>query len=94
MLQQLARSASHPADSMMTTIAERIRAEFREMPGLTLTVAQARRLWSLDPSTCNQVLAQLVEAGFLSQRADGAFCRATDLAAKPLRMARAGIARA
>ena len=72
-------------------IAERVRGEFREMPGLTLTLAQAGRLWSLDASTCSEVLSQLVEGGFLSRRADGAFCRASDLAARPLRMAKAGI---
>jgi hypothetical protein len=61
------------------------------MPGLTLTVAQARRLWSLDPSTCSEVLSELVDAGFLCQKADGAYGRASDLAARPLRMAKAGI---
>jgi hypothetical protein len=60
-------------------IAERVRGEFREMPGLTLTLAQARKLWSLDGSTCSEVLSHLVTAGFLSQRADGAFCRATNM---------------
>ena len=64
-------------------IAERVRGEFREMPGLSLTLTQAGRLWSLDLGTCSEVLSQLVECGFLSQRADGAFCRASDLAARP-----------
>jgi len=72
-------------------ITERVRGEFREMPGLTLTVAQARRLWDLDPSTCSEVLRELVDAGFLCRRADGAYGRASDLAARPLRMAKAGI---
>jgi len=72
-------------------ITERVRGEFREMPGLSLTLAQAGRLWSLDLGTCSEVLSQLVECGFLSQRADGAFCRASDLAARPLRMAKAAI---
>jgi len=62
-----------------TSIAERVRGEFREMPGLALTVAQAGRLWSLDTSTCSEVLTRLVETGFLSRRADGAFCRSSDL---------------
>jgi len=74
-----------------SSISERIRGEFREMPGLTLTVAQARRLWSLDPSTCSAVLSELVEAGFLCRRADGAYGRTNDLAARPLRMAKAGL---
>ena len=60
-------------------IAERVRGEFREMPGLALTVAQARRLWSLDAAMCTDVLTDLVSAGFLCQRADGTFCRASDL---------------
>jgi hypothetical protein len=64
-------------------IAERVRGEFREMPGLSLTLPQACRLWSLDAILCNDVLSHLVEGGFLSQRADGAFCRASDLAARP-----------
>ena len=58
-----------------TTLAERVRGEFREMPGLKLTLAQAGRLWSLDLGTCRQVLLELVETGFLSEASDGAFCR-------------------
>ena len=73
------------------SIAERIRGEFREMPGLTLTVAQARRLWSLDSSTCSEVLTELVETGFLCRRDDGAYGRASDLTTRSLRMAKAGI---
>ena len=87
---QLTASTS-PAVDPKAVIAERVRDEFREMPGLTLTLAQARRLWSLDASTCTEVLSNLVEAGFLARRADGAFCRPSDLAARPLRMAKATI---
>ena len=61
-------------------IVERVRGEFREMPGLALTLAQAGRLWSLDAATCTEVLSQLVGSGFLCRRADGAFCRASELA--------------
>jgi hypothetical protein len=71
-------------------IAERIRGEFREMPGLILTAAQACRLWSLDVSTCHAALATLVDAGFLCRKADGTYGRASDLAVRP-RMAKAGI---
>jgi hypothetical protein len=62
-----------------TSIADRVRGEFREMPGLTLTLSQAGRLWSLDPPTCNEVLSQLVQTGYLCRTSSGAFCRATDL---------------
>lgn len=44
----------------------RIRGEFREMPGLTLTLAQATRLFSVDAARCERVLATLVEGGVLS----------------------------
>jgi len=75
----------------MAPVVERIRGEFREMPGLTLTSAQARRLWSLDESTCNSALDQLVATGFLSRKGDGGYCRVSDLAAGPMRMAKARI---
>ena len=70
-------------------ITERVRGEFREMPGLTLTLAQAGRLWSLDADTCKDVLTQLVASGYLCRRADGAFCRASDLTGRSLRVAHA-----
>jgi hypothetical protein len=60
-------------------VADRVRGEFKEMPGLALTLAQAGRLWSLDAATCAEVLAQLVSTGFLCQRPDGAFCRSSEL---------------
>jgi hypothetical protein len=65
---------SQIADAQVT---ERVRGEFREMPGLTLTLAQAGRLWSLDAETCADVLSQLVSTGFLCRRPNGAFCRAS-----------------
>ena len=70
-------------------ITERVRGEFREMPGLTLTLAQAGRLWSLDAVTCGEVLSHLVDTGYLCRRADGAFCRASDLSGRPVRIAHA-----
>lgn len=70
-------------------ITERVRGEFREMPGLTLTLAQAVKLWSLDLTTCADVLTSLVTAGYLCRRADGAFCRATDMTGRTIRLAQA-----
>lgn len=52
------------------------RAEFDEMPGLVLTVPQAARLWSLDPTTCIDVLGRLRELGYLTTTRNGAFRRA------------------
>ena len=56
-------------------IVYRIREEFREMPGLRLTPAQATRLWGMEQDTCRAVIDQLVEASFLRWTATGAVTR-------------------
>jgi len=50
----------------------RITGEFHEMPGLTLTLPQAARLFSLEISRCEQVLEDLVDEGQLATM-DGSF---------------------
>jgi len=67
-------STSRPAPLMSDTI----RAEFLEMPCLTLTIHQAMRLWSLDERTCRSHLDALSREGFLRLTADGAYRRAAD----------------
>jgi hypothetical protein len=47
-------------------LCTRVRAEFREMPGLTLTLPQASRLFSIEPARCERVLGALVHAGDLA----------------------------
>jgi hypothetical protein len=76
MLQLASSQVPQPNVPLESSLAERIRGEFREMPGLKLTLAQAGRLWSLDADTCRRVLLELVETGFLSEAPDGAFSRA------------------
>jgi len=56
-------------------VLRRVQGEFLEMPGLRVTVAQARRLWGLDPASCDACLGALVEANFLFRTRDGAFMR-------------------
>jgi hypothetical protein len=58
--------------------AEAIRramGEYREMPGLQLTEAQAARLWSLDAALCSRVLAALVDERFLVRSRKALFSR-------------------
>lgn len=55
----------------------RIRGEFLEMPGLSLTPAQAQRLWALEREVCDGLLTALVTEGFLARRSDGVFLRRT-----------------
>jgi hypothetical protein len=54
----------------------RAQAEFLEMPGLTLTVPQASRLWSFDSKLCSEVLSTLVERRFLVRTRSHSFARA------------------
>lgn len=53
-----------------------VRAEYEEMPGLSVTLAQAQRLWSVDRQTCELVFMGLVERGFLRRTARDRFVRA------------------
>jgi len=50
-----------------------IRGEYRETPGLMLTVQQAQELWSLDATVCKLALDALVDSRFLRQMPDGRY---------------------
>ena len=53
-----------------------IRSEYREIPGLHLTLDQARRLWHLDDRTTHAIVHALVETNFLRQTDTGGYVRA------------------
>jgi hypothetical protein len=53
----------------------RAEGEYREMPGLSLTLAQAARLWGIDRSTCELVLANLIERRVLKRALNGTYVR-------------------
>ena len=57
---------------------KRIRAEYLEMPGLRLTLEQARRLCGVERALCQMVLDALVDAKFLCVKSDGAYARVAD----------------
>jgi len=61
----------------LSPMVRRIQCEFNEMPGLTLTEAQARRLWNLDGHTCRLVLCSLLDRRFLRRTASGMYVRAS-----------------
>jgi hypothetical protein len=50
-----------------------VQAEYLEMPGLQLTRPQFRRLWGLDPATCDIVLQELLAAHFLRRTQEDAY---------------------
>ena len=66
-----------PATDDTTAVAavwiERIDSEYREMPGLRLTLAQAARLWGLQAPQCRALLGALVERGRLVETPDGLY---------------------
>jgi hypothetical protein len=64
-------TAQQPLDDVL----RRVQGEYREMPGLRLTTAQAQRLWGLDRAACDALLGALVDAKFLFRTRDGAFMR-------------------
>jgi hypothetical protein len=52
-------------------LIERVRAEYREMPGLCLSLRQATRLLGLDRPICSDVFHSLVREGFLRETPRG-----------------------
>jgi hypothetical protein len=57
----------------------RVRAEYLEMPGLSLTKWQMRRLWVIDADTCDAVVGSLVASGFLRQSVRQTYTRGDSL---------------
>ena len=69
--------AERPAvdDASGESIRRRIRSEYVEMPGLSLTPSEAQQLWGLSLEECAHHLEHLVMAGFLRRTDRGAFIR-------------------
>jgi hypothetical protein len=69
-MSRIANEQIHHSPTRVPSIADalqRIEAEYREMPGLSVTDAQAQRLWGLDNMTCKRALDALVQRGFLKR---------------------------
>jgi hypothetical protein len=52
-------------------LLHRVHSEFREMPGLRLSIQQAARLFSVPPTVCARVLAELIADDLLRVTHDG-----------------------
>jgi DNA-binding response OmpR family regulator len=57
------------------SLLRRAKADYAEMPGLVLTLEQARRLWGADDTVCAGVLDSLVNEGFLVRSEGGRYRR-------------------
>ena len=60
-----------PARDPASRDRERIKGEYREMPGLKLTAAQASRFWHLGLDESTNLLDSLVQDGALTRTHDG-----------------------
>ena len=69
------RSTGVRAPSAIAEAIARVEGEYREMPGLSLTLPQAARLLGLDRSTCGLVFANLVERRVLRRALNGTYVR-------------------
>ena len=72
-------------------LIQRIRAEYLEMPGLSLRAEQVQRLCGVNSELCDRVLDALVQSGFLSRRSDGAYGRDRNPDVSRARQAKAGL---
>lgn len=54
-------------------VVDRVRGEFREMPGFSPTLAQAARMFAIPADECVRVLTTLVREGFLRCAPDGQY---------------------
>jgi hypothetical protein len=64
-LDQITRPARVRTGEDDHVIRARVRAEYQEMPGLSLTLAQAARLFDIEQTRCAHLLDALVADGAL-----------------------------
>jgi hypothetical protein len=61
-------------------LLNRVRSEFEEMPGMSLTIGQASRLFHVPPDICARLFSDLIEAGVLILKIDGRYRLRADAA--------------
>jgi hypothetical protein len=61
--------------SPAAAVAGDVHARYLLIPGLRLTQAQVRRVWSLDAVTCEALLDALIDIRFLRRTPEGANVR-------------------
>jgi predicted transcriptional regulator of viral defense system len=67
-----------PPETTIRDVLQRVQGEYRDMPGLKLTEAQAQRLLGIDCDACAVILSTLIERGFLRRTDNGLYVRAWD----------------
>ena len=64
------------ASQAMRRLMQQVQAEYAEMPGLSVTLPQAQRLWAADQATCEEAFSRLISTGVLRRTRKGRFIRA------------------
>jgi len=72
MMRRTLASVDDQADTIRE-LTRRVQAEYAEMPGLSVTLAQARRLLAADEPTCAAVFRALMQRGVLRRTAQGRY---------------------
>ena len=54
-------------------LVQRVQQEFIEMPGTSLTLGQATRLFGIAPDICHRILMELVADGRLTRTVDSRY---------------------
>jgi hypothetical protein len=63
------------SSNQVRELIARVAAEYAEMPGLSLTLPQAERLWSIDSVTCRAVFSALMHGNIVRQNPRGRYVR-------------------
>ena len=75
MMMSVASSVERQSETIRE-LTRRVRAEYAEMPGLSVTFPQAQRLLATDPDTCAAVLETLIKRRILRRTRRGRYIRA------------------
>ena len=68
-----ASDSTRATRDIVAHVSDLMRAEYSDLPELSLTLQQAMRLWSVDRTLCELGLSALVAEGYLHQSADGMY---------------------
>ena len=62
-------------DRKLELVSSLVKAEYQEMPGLSLTLEQAQRLFGVELGLCRRVLSGLLDNGYLRKTPSGKYAR-------------------
>ena len=69
------RAVVRTPNPAVQTLVELVQAEYAEMPGLSVTLPQAQRLWAVDRVTCEEAFSRLIARRVLRKTTQGRFVR-------------------